>query len=80
MMQDLKTDPEKAAQAEGDLGGETDRDPSETVPGDVAKVEDAAPPMAAPLHGWSFWERGAAPSPARAGSTVRIFSLPRALL
>jgi hypothetical protein len=44
MMQDLKTDPEKAAQAEGDLGGETDRDPSELVPGDVAKVEDAGPP------------------------------------
>ena len=28
--------------------------------------------MVAPLHGWLFWERGAAPSPARGGSTVRI--------
>ncbi|KAH9218330.1 major facilitator superfamily domain-containing protein, partial [Leptodontidium sp. 2 PMI_412] len=47
MMHDLTTDPEKAAQAEGDLGGETDRDPedgSEPIPGDAPKVEDDGPP------------------------------------
>jgi hypothetical protein len=45
MMDDLKHDPENAA--EGDLGGETDRDPedaSEPVPGNATKVEDAGPP------------------------------------
>jgi hypothetical protein len=83
MMHDLKTDPEKAAQAKSDLGGEAERDPEDAsgpIPGDATKLEDAAPPMAAPLHGWSSWERGAAPSPARAGSTVRIFPLLSAFL
>ena len=48
---DLKTDPEKAAQPESDLGGETERDPEDArgpipgdKPGDATKLEDAGPP------------------------------------
>lgn len=50
-MHDLKTDPEKAAQPESDLGGETERDPEDArgpipgdKPGDATKLEDAGPP------------------------------------
>jgi hypothetical protein len=50
-MHDLKTDPEKAAQPESDLGGETEPDPEDArgavpgdKPGDATKLEDAGPP------------------------------------
>jgi hypothetical protein len=46
MMHDLKTDPEKAAQAKSDLGGEAERDPEDAsgpIPGDATKLEDAGP-------------------------------------
>lgn len=47
MMHELKNDPEKAAQAESDLGGETEQDPEDAsgpIPGDTTKLEDAGPP------------------------------------
>ncbi|KAJ5528345.1 major facilitator superfamily transporter [Penicillium frequentans] len=75
-MHNLETDSEKAVRPESDFDGEIERDlggvrspiPG-TKPGDATILEDAGPRMAAPLRGLSFWERGAALSPALAGST-----------
>lgn len=50
-VQDLKTDPEKAAQPEYDLGGETERDTHDATgpasggkSGHATKMDDAGPP------------------------------------
>ncbi|KAJ5303863.1 uncharacterized protein N7443_003523 [Penicillium atrosanguineum] len=53
------TDPEKAVHPESDFDGETEqgfadkRSHPGSKPEDVIKLEDAGPPMAAPLRGWS---------------------------